>query len=204
MNRWPVLEPRSTRTTRWRFSLRSPAAPGGEARGSLALVLDEELNRVLEPSYLDGLSERTLEAVRETHDEDVELENRVSYVRRLAQGRIDIVAAELQRRATGGSVDELVASLPAILAGGEGRSGAANTRVSKDLAPEELGLDPDAARLITDATLADLPDRSVEQLESTLEELRTFEHELSARRRALHSVIDRVERELAARLAIEA
>lgn len=167
-------------------------------------MLADELNRVLEPSYLDGLSDRTLEEVRATHDEGVELENRVSYVRRLAQGRIDIVGAELQRRATGGSVEELVASLPAILSAGEGRSGTANTRVSKDLAPEELGLDPDAARLITDRTLADLPERSVEQLESTLEELRAFEHELSGRRRALHRVIERVERELAARLAVEA
>ena len=134
----------------------------------------------------------------------MELENRVSYVRRLAQGRIDILAAELERRATGGSVEELVASLPAILAAGESRASGAGTRVPKQLAPEELGLDSDAARLVTDDTLANLPDRSDAEIQAALAELREFEVEISARRRALHGVIDRVERELAQRLAVEA
>ena len=46
----------------------------------------------------------------------MELETEVSYVRRLTQARIDILEAEIERRATGGSLEDLIARLPQILA----------------------------------------------------------------------------------------
>ena len=45
----------------------------------------------------------------------MELETEVSYVRRLTQARIDILEAELNRRSSGQSLEELIQQLPQIL-----------------------------------------------------------------------------------------
>ena len=66
---------------------------------------------MLEEGYLDGLDAKPLDEVRTMHEECLEVETEVSYVRRLAQARIDIVRAELDRRSAGGSVGDLVAML---------------------------------------------------------------------------------------------
>ena len=73
------------------------------------------VDKVLEPDFLAGLAEWPLERVRRSHTECLEIETEVSYVRRVAQARLDILAAELDRRARGGSVGDLIAALPEIL-----------------------------------------------------------------------------------------
>jgi len=155
---------------------------------------------ILGEGYLDGLDAKPLDDVRAMHETCLEVETEVSYVRRMAQARIDIVNAELRRRASGGSVEDLVAQLPTILADEHPRTDPAHSRIPRHLAPSmaiewRRGLE----RLITDATLVNLPTLSEEQLNSTLEGLHTLEREMSERRRALHRVIDAIEAELAAK-----
>jgi len=162
------------------------------------------LARVLQPGYLEGLEKCSLEDLRAKHIECVELENTLSYVRRLAQGRLDILGAEDQRRATGGSVDELVASLPKILAGRDIRPGSAQTRVPPHLGPDGVELPPELARFVADDTLARLPTLSDDELRTAREELADLEERVSTDRRDLHGVIDRIEHVLAGRLAVEA
>ena len=58
----------------------------------------ERSARVLDPAYLAGVEDRPVDELRAMHAECLELETEVSYVRRLAQARIDIVEAELDRR----------------------------------------------------------------------------------------------------------
>lgn len=165
---------------------------------------ERTLARVLQPEYLDRLTARSLEDLRAMHIECVELENSLSYVRRLAQGRLDILAAEAERRATGGSVDELVAALPKILAGRDVRPGTAQTRVPPHFGPEGVELPAALARFVADDTLAKLPTLSDEELDDARAALADVEQRVSNDRRALHRVIDRVEHELAGRLAVEA
>lgn len=157
---------------------------------------------MLEPSYLDGISQRSIDDVRSMHDELLEVETEVSYVRRLAQARIDIVEAELARRASGntGSIADLVNQLPKILADEAPRGDVSKSRLPRHLAPSmdivwKRGLE----HLISDATLVNLPTIEDDELRTTLEQLRELERETSERRRALHVVIDAVEAELAAR-----
>ena len=159
---------------------------------------------MLEPSYLDGISERSIDDVRAMHDELLEVETEVSYVRRLAQARIDIVEAELDRRSSGGSAGgslaELVDKLPAILADEAPRGDPSTSRLPRHLAPSmdivwKRGLE----HLIMDATLVNLPTIDDGELRTTLEQLRELERETSGRRRALHTVIDAVEAQLTAR-----
>ena len=155
---------------------------------------------VLASDYLDGLDERSDDDLQGMHDECQELETEVSYVRRLAQARIEILNAERDRRATGGSVADLIAALPKILADPGPRPDPASSRLSRHLAPAPAiqwtrGREP----LIVDDTLANLPTLSDETLESRLSELGELERDVSERRRDLHGVIDVIEAELARR-----
>src|SRR4051812_41233320 len=77
-----------------------------------------ELNRLLEPDYLGDVQGRSIEEIRNMRDECRRAEDGLSYVRRQVQGRLDIVAAELQRRAEGKGPSDaasIVDQLPAIL-----------------------------------------------------------------------------------------
>lgn len=155
---------------------------------------------VLDPGYLDDLEGLALEDLRARRQECLEIETEVSYVRRLAQARIEILQAEQRRRASGGSVSDLIAALPQILADPGPRPHPAASRLPRHLGPAPAiewtrGLEP----LITDDTLANLPTLADEELEEALAGLRALEREVSTRRRALHAVIDRLEADLARR-----
>ncbi|MSO78310.1 MAG: aerial mycelium formation protein [Acidimicrobiia bacterium] len=159
---------------------------------------------VIEPPYLDGLDDLDIDGVRAKHEECLAVETEVSYVRRLAQARIDIVEAELDRRASGGTFTDLMARLPQILADDTPRPAPASSRL-----PRHLGPAPDIQwrrgleHLIADATLVNLPTLSEEELTTTLTQLRELEHQVSVTRRALHRVIDSIEANLAERLKVE-
>jgi hypothetical protein len=160
------------------------------------------LDVMLEPSYLDRLGDLDMDGVRALHEECLAVETEVSYVRRLAQARI--VEAELDRRARGGSIGELVAALPQILADDSPRAKPSSSRLPRHLAPAPVipwrrGLE----RLITDATLVNLPTLSEDELRSTLEQLRELESEVSGQRRELHRVIDAIEADLTERHKVE-
>lgn len=158
------------------------------------------LDRVLEPSYLDGLGARPTGELESMRAECDELETEVSYVRRLAQARIEIIRAERARRASGAELGDLVEALPRILADQGMRSDPARARLPRFLAPDpKITWSRGLEELVTDATLANLPSIGDSKLEEILEQLTTLEREVSDARRALHPVIDALDRELAAR-----
>jgi hypothetical protein len=171
--------------------------------GTLVVVPEAHRRRLdvmLEPEYLQGLGDREIDDVRAMREECLAVETEVSYVRRLAQARIDIVEAELDRRARGGSVGDLIAALPQILADDAPRREPASSRLPRHLGPPPMiewkrGLE----RLITDATLVNLPTLSEDDLRATLDQLRQLESEVSGKRRSLHRVIDAIEADLTER-----
>src|SRR5215217_1338650 len=81
--------------------------PGGHRR----------IDRVLDPRFTDGVERLDLAELRARREEAEAEEADVSYLRRLLQGRLDILRAELERRSAGGDQDVagLLAGLPAIL-----------------------------------------------------------------------------------------
>jgi hypothetical protein len=162
------------------------------------------LDVVLGEEYLDGLDAKTIDEVRAMHEECLEVETEISYVRRLAQARIDIVSAELDRRSTGRSVEDLLAMLPEILADDQPRTDPAHSRLPRHLAPSpKIAWRRGLEYLITDATLVNLPTLGDDELRDTLEQLGTLEREMSTRRRALHAVIDSIESNLATRHRVD-
>jgi len=187
----------------WRSSypVTGAAIPG--RRGSLDPMTEHvrRIDRILAPEYAHGLDTRPLDELRAMEREALEVETEVSYVRRLAQGRIDILSAERDRRAAGGPLGDLIAALPTILAD-DGRSGPATTRAQPLLAPSAgIEWNRGLERLISDGTLANLPNLSDAELQATVAQLRELEHDVSERRRAIHGVLDAVTHAIASRLA---
>ena len=175
--------------------------------GTLAGMSESQRRRLdlmLEPAYLDGLSDLTMDEVQTLHEECLDVETELSYVRRLAQARIDIVEAELDRRAEGGTIGDLVAALPDILA----REVAPRTDPVNSRLPQRLAPDPDITfqrgleRLVTDATLVNLPSLPEPELRSTLEQLHQLENEVSEQRRGVHEVIDLIEAQITERYKV--
>ncbi|HXY94875.1 MAG TPA: hypothetical protein VEP49_20600 [Acidimicrobiia bacterium] len=151
--------------------------------------------RVLDAGYLTDLDTRSLDDLRLMHSECVELETEVSYVRRLTQARIDILSAEVGRRERGESVEDLIRALPQILSDPGPRSSPASSHLPLQLAPaQDSEWAPQLAAF--DGLLANLPTLADDELVDSIERLRELEHEVSTERRALHRVIDRIDRRL--------
>jgi hypothetical protein len=164
------------------------------------VIPTERIQQLLEPKYVSQLDTRGLDDLRAMKTQCADVENTLSYLRRLAQGRIEILGAERDRRASGGSVGDLVKDLPRILSGESARPSIADTRVPPPDAPAtELHWPDQREELVADTTLANLPLIPDDELAGTLERLHAFENELSTLRRDLHRVIDTLEREIAAR-----
>lgn len=155
---------------------------------------------MLSPEYLASIAVASTDDVREMRQECSEIETEISYVRRLAQARVEILKAEIDRRAAGGSVGDLIAALPKILAGSGERTSGPNSRLPQQFAPSpEIKWARGLERLVADDTLANLPVLSEDDLHATLEQLGAFESEISETRRSLHKVIDDLDLEIAMR-----
>ena len=161
----------------------------------------DQIEAIVAQNYTAGLDRRDDESLRAMKSEVAAVENSVSYYRRLAEGRIEILEAEQRRRAEGGSVADLVAQLPEILGGERPRSAVADSRlVDPELEVGQLEWRDGRERLVTDdASLASLPVLADNQLVDVIGELQDFERELSEYRHALHHVLDAIEHEIATR-----
>ena len=72
------------------------------------------IDKVLSEGYADNLADLDLDELRSRRREAEQEEADLSYVRRMLQGRMDILRAELSRRAGGG--DKIVEHLSGVLA----------------------------------------------------------------------------------------
>lgn len=161
------------------------------------------IDRVLAAGYLDGLRTATLQEVRGLRAEAEQEEVDLSYLRRLLQGRVDVVRAELTRRArppsgtaTAGS---LVEGLSRTLAE-QGRGPAHGLGRYSTVQP--TWVDDRRRRLealIDDTDLSDVPSHTDEDLGAALDMLSAEERTLSATRRQVQTVMDACGAELTRR-----
>lgn len=156
---------------------------------------------LLPDGELDVLGTMSMDRLRERRTECQEAEVRLSYLRRLAQGRLDIIHGELDRRSSGAGTDlgAVVESLKDTLATHLTASGPG--RLPQVLAPDvaDPGLTADLDAIAPPARLTDLDhldEGDVRSLEAALVE---FERTVSARRHALHERIDAFQREIVRR-----
>jgi hypothetical protein len=159
------------------------------------------IDRVLAADYLDGLGALALSEVREMRHEAEQEEADLSYLRRLLQGRVDIIRAELaRRRGDLGEAGSIIDQLPQILADDPPRLPARGlgryTSVEPSRVDEHRRL---VERLVGDSDLSALSGRTADQLEDTLVRFGEHEREISEQRHAVQAVMDACAHEITRR-----
>lgn len=151
---------------------------------------NRRIDRVLSEGYAEDIAALSLVDLRARRDEAEQEEADMSYLRRLVQGRIDILRAELGRRSGEGS-GSLLADLPQIL-GEHGPRPAArglgrHTAVEPSRADEHRRY---VEALVADVDLSDVTARSDEELRTALGVFEREESDLSDKRRRIFAVLD--------------
>ncbi|MEU3606209.1 ABC transporter substrate-binding protein [Streptomyces sp. NPDC035033] len=166
------------------------AAPGGP-------VARPPAQRTAEPEGpghdLGGLRLAELRALRRDAQSD---EADLSYVRRMLQGRIDILRAELARRTDPEA--PVLDRLSEILADGPSRhrSSARHVTLSTPRGEEYRRL---ASEMLSEVELSDLTARTDEELHTAMGRLAGYEQQISRRRQALQRTADDCGAEIARR-----
>jgi hypothetical protein len=156
------------------------------------------IDRVLAPEYLFGVSKRPLDEVRAMRAETEQEETDLSYLRRLLQGRLDILQAEQARRRGEGPGGSLIDSLPQILA--DDRTAPRGSGRWATVEPSEL----DSQRrwveaLVSDSEVSDPSRHDDDTLARLVDVLDHEEREVSRKRRAVQAVMDACTAELGRR-----
>ncbi len=167
-------------------------------------MLSDDLDRVLDDDYLAGLSQLDVSQLKARRAECQQVEAKVSSLRRLVQGRLDIVSAAMRGREAGGAADDLsslVDQLPQILADKVHAPGPG--RMPTNLVPpDDEGLTAELDAVSGPAV--SLPDLDAAELEDVAQRLRDLEERVSRQRRALFGVLDAVQAEITSRYGDEA
>ena len=159
---------------------------------------NRRIDRVLAEDYLDGLREAPLADVRSLRDEAEQEEVDLSYLRRMVQGRLDVLRAETTRRG-GAEGGDLVAGLAQILAE-EPRSPARGLGRHTSVEPSRVDQHRRYVEaLVADVDLSDVSARSDEDIAKAQELLLGEEQNLSGKRRAVQQVMDACSAEITRR-----
>lgn len=166
--------------------------------------LTSELERLSAPGYLDDLPARSIEDLRAMRSECQHAETAVSYLRRVVQGRLDIVHGILDRKASGGGeLSDLVAELPSIIGSGPPRPagyGRLPSQMSPDIEDFEEGdLTAEIDAVVDPGQIGALPGMDADELRAIANRLTEVETRISQQRRSLHERIDTVQAEIVSR-----
>jgi hypothetical protein len=160
-----------------------------------------QLERLLAPGYLGDLTARPMEEVRAMRAECQEVETGLSLLRRVVQGRLDIVGLELAQRSEGGSggLADLIERLPEVLSDRTRTEGPG--RLPTLLAPDEVDPELQARldELAPPGRLAGPSSLDDDELRAMAADLEAFEHEVSGQRKAMFERIDALQAEITRR-----
>jgi hypothetical protein len=160
---------------------------------------DRRIDRVLDPDFIADLGSLDLDELRRRRDEAEHEEADASYLRRLLQGRLDIIRAEVARRAESGDRDvrALRERLTDILTDQDPGNFNAVPRV---LLPSRADQHRRRVeRLVSDDTLANLERLEHDDLARTIDVLTDEESKVSSVRRRVQDVLDLLRTELTGR-----
>lgn len=162
----------------------------------------DDLSRLLAPTYLAEVDALPLDDIRRMRTECQEAEAALSYLRRLIQGRLDIVHAYLERPPGSDAPDlsSLIDNLAGILAGpgrpsGPGRNPVLHSPDTDDMA----GLTTELDAILGADEIGRLGDLTEDRLRELADRLRDLEQRVSGERRGLHERIDSLQAELVER-----
>lgn len=156
---------------------------------------NRRIDRIRDPRFLEGIAELSLDEVRARRDEALAEREYLSLLRRLVQGRAEILKAELAGR---GRDDQrpLVDRLSEILASDQPATSRGEA-MHVTLPEEEMSLARRRIeRLVADAGISDPAELDDDRLRDAVEVLAVEETEVSAQRTDVHRVLDALQDEL--------
>lgn len=165
----------------------------------------DQVDVLLSSDFVEGIDEAPISEVRAKRDACQRAEVALSYVRRVLQGKLDLIEAEKARRADGGATDAatLIERLPEILAGPPAQGTAPHPPIAimpgvaagmSEAFDVELSAIEGGKDLSGNVGLLDDG-----QLEEVAGRIRATEAQVSARRRGLHERIDQLQAQIVAR-----
>ncbi|MDZ7679337.1 MAG: hypothetical protein U5K29_12390 [Acidimicrobiales bacterium] len=161
-----------------------------------------ELDRLLEPAFVEDLTALDLAEVRRRRAACQQREESVSYLRRVIQVRLDLLGTELSRRHSGdapGDMDELLARLPAILAEHSRAPGMGQAPRDLRLPAIDDELTDLVDGIISPRRLSELNQIPDAELVEAVDRMEGLEQEVSGVRRRLHAQIDQLQAEITRR-----
>jgi hypothetical protein len=155
------------------------------------------IDRVLAPSFVKGLGELALDELRRRRDECLAEREYLSLLRRLVQGRAEILKAEIERRETSGSRGSLIERLSTILTPDASRGASRGEALRVGIPEDEMLLARRSVeRLVADAAISDPTALDDAQLAGAVESLVEEERGVSESRGAVIQVLDVLQDEL--------
>ena len=146
---------------------------------------------------VDDPKSLTLDELRATRNEMQDEDDVVSYVRRVAQARVDLVRAELHRLERGQTHQDLPSELRVVLSSHLTGGVARPPRGVEDLSDNQLSDDLDA--VCTANGFSRLDELDADELRNLDHELTTFERKVSDDRRERYERLDALSAELVRR-----
>jgi hypothetical protein len=161
------------------------------------------IDQVLGPGYADELGSLETDEVRRRRDLTRLEREYLSFVRRLLQGRRDILRDELERRRSGGEPVPIVERLVAVLS--EGSRGPSRGEAPVIPLPEDevMMARRRVERLVSDSRLSDLAALSDGEIEEVVGRIEEEERTVSDARGKVIDVHDALQEEMKRRLRAE-
>jgi hypothetical protein len=167
------------------------------ANGAAVTGGRRRIDKVLADDFATGLETIALDKLRGRRREAEQEEADLSYIRRMLQGRMDILRAELARR-SGGSEAKIVDHLSQVLSD----SGRLDHGLGRFLRVEPSRVDEhrrEVEQLIADVGVSGVEGHSDDDIRGALGRLEEFEVTVSEERRQVQSAMDALTAEVAAR-----
>jgi hypothetical protein len=164
--------------------------------------MSDSLDKILSDDYLGDVTTLLMDHVRARRAQCKDVETGLSYLRRMVQGRLDIVTAEQARRAEGGApgdITGLIERLPSVLAENTRAPGSGRLTMSFDTGAVDEDLVAELNGIASTTDLSDSVEISDEALQTMHGCLHEFELKVSGLRRSLFARIDSLESEITRR-----
>lgn len=170
---------------------------------NVPLVAISGIEQLLDPSFLEDVATLEMGQLRERRDLCQQASDTLSYLRRLVQGRLDLVHDELSGRASGThrELSDIVEDLKRGEILGEGTRSEGMGRLPHSFSPADADgwITAELDILLPPDRLALLTEMSDEELREVAESLQRVERRVSDQRAELHRRTDAFQEEIVRR-----
>lgn len=162
------------------------------------------IEQLLDPAFVDAIAELEMGELRGRRDQCQHASDTLSYLRRLVQGRLDLVHDELERRSSGGErrdLSEIVEDLKRGEILGEGTRSDGLGRLPQSFSPADADgwIAAELEAVLPAERLAALPDLAEAELKDVADKLQRVERRVSDQRAELHKRTDVFQEEIVRR-----